>query len=177
MFTTQKRKKLQSLYENYRDYVYWISYNVVHDEYDAEDIVQNSFLKVGGMLDYFEPDQEDKTKMLLSAITKNTAIDYYRKKQKHIEREGSSDPDIIEEILDARQLEDIVIDNYNYENLMKKIEKLPEKYKEMLIMHYLFGLPVKEIAVQMSLSENNAYTRICRARSLLKEMMEMDNEE
>ncbi|MDE6608755.1 MAG: RNA polymerase sigma factor, partial [Lachnospiraceae bacterium] len=95
MFTTQKRKKLQSLYENYRDYVYWISYNVVHDEYDAEDIVQNSFLKVGGMLDYFEPDQEDKTKMLLSAITKNTAIDYYRKKQKHIEREGSSDPDII----------------------------------------------------------------------------------
>ncbi|MDE6608136.1 MAG: sigma-70 region 4 domain-containing protein, partial [Lachnospiraceae bacterium] len=77
----------------------------------------------------------------------------------------------------ARQLEDIVIDNYNYENLMKKIEKLPEKYKEMLIMHYLFGLPVKEIAVQMSLSENNAYTRICRARSLLKEMMEMDNEE
>lgn len=147
MFTTQKRKKLQYLYENYRDYVYWISYNVVHDVDDAEDIVQNSFLKVGRMLDYFETEQEDKIKMLLSAITKNTAIDYYRKKQKHIEREGSSDPDILDEILDAKQLEDIVIDNYNYEHLMKKIDKLPEKYKEMLVMHYLFDLPVKEIAV------------------------------
>lgn len=177
MFTTQKRKKLQYLYENYRDYVYWISYNVVHDVDDAEDIVQNSFLKVGRMLDYFETEQEDKTKMLLSAVTKNTAIDYYRKKQKHIEREGSSDPDILDEILDAKQLEDIVIDNYNYEHLMKKIEKLPEKYKEMLVMHYLFDLPVKEIAVQMSLSENNAYTRICRARTLLKESMEKDKEE
>lgn len=177
MFTTQKRKKLQYLYENYRDYVYWISYNVVHDVDDAEDIVQNSFLKVGRMLDYFETEQEDKIKMLLSAITKNTAIDYYRKKQKHIEREGSSDPDILDEILDAKQLEDIVIDNYNYEHLMKKIEKLPEKYKEMLVMHYLFDLPVKEIAVQMSLSENNAYTRICRARTLLKESMEKDKEE
>ena len=128
------------------------------------------------MLDYFETEQEDKTKMFLNTVTKNTAIDYYRKKQKHIEREGSSDPDIIEEILDARQLEDIVIDNYNYQCLMQKIDKLPEKYKDMLVMHYLFGVPVKEIAVQMSLSENNAYTRICRARNLLKEIMEKDKE-
>jgi len=51
IFTTQKRKKLHKLYETYRDYMYGISYSVVHDVYDAEDIVHNSFLKISRVLD------------------------------------------------------------------------------------------------------------------------------
>ena len=167
LFTTQKRKKFHEIYETYRNYMYGISYSVVHDEYDAEDIVHNSFLKLGRILDSIDMTQTEQTKMFLGTVVRNTAIDYYRKKQKHIETEGTNDPDQIEEILDKKQLETIVIDNYNYERLMKKIDELPAKYRDMLVMHYLFDLPIKEIAVQLSLSEANAYTRMCRAKSLL----------
>jgi len=114
--------------------------------------------------------------MFLGTVVRNTAIDCYRKKQKHIETEGSSDPDQIEEVLDKRQLEAIVIDNYNYERLLKKIDELPKKYRDMLVMHYLFDLPVKEIAVQLSLSEANAYARMCRAKNLLQKAMQEEED-
>lgn len=60
VFTTEKRKKLQELYEAYRDYVYWTGFYIVHDEYDAEDIVQSTFLKISRVLDTIDPAQEEK---------------------------------------------------------------------------------------------------------------------
>ncbi len=159
------------MYETYREYMYWASYSVVRDEYDAEDIVHNSFLKVGRVLDEIDLDNEEKTKMYLITVARNTAIDYYRKKQRMNEVEGINASDLLEEILDVRHPENIVIDHLNYQSLIQKIGELPKKYADILILFYLFDLSVKEIAIQLSLSEANAYTRMCRAKSLLRQEM------
>ncbi len=169
VFTTEKRKKLQELYEAYRDYVYWTGFYIVHDEYDAEDIVQSTFLKISRVLDTIDPAQEEKTKIFLNAVTRNTAIDYYRKKQKR--NEELNEADKIYEATDKKLVEDIVVDNDTYKRLHQKIDGLPKKYADMLVLYYFFDLQIKEIAILLSLSEANAYTRMCRAKSLLLEAM------
>lgn len=151
--------------------MYWVSYSVVRDEFDAEDVVHNSFLKIGRVIDEIDTEDEEKTKMYLITVARNTAIDYYRKKQRMTEVEGINTLDNMEEILDLRHPENIVIDHLNYQGLLQKIEKLPKKYADVLTLFYLFDLSIKEIAVQLSLSEANAYTRMCRAKSLLREEM------
>ena len=80
LFDTEERTKFKELYETYRDYMYWISYSIIHNKQDAEDSVHNAFLKIIRVLDKIDLEQPEKTKMFLTIIAKNTAIDFYRKK-------------------------------------------------------------------------------------------------
>ena len=165
---TEERAKFEKLYETYRDYLYWVSYDIIKNKHDAEDCVHNSFMKISKVLDKIDLTQPDKTKMFLAIITKNTAIDLYRKKKK---RQDWEEPENFEEIVDWNQVEENIIDEYNYQCLLNEIDNLPEKFRDVLRLRYVFDLAIKEIAEQMSTSENNIYARICRAKKLLLEAL------
>jgi len=169
IFDTEERAKFKELYETYRDYLYWISYNIIKNKHDAEDCVHNSFMKVSKVLYKIDLQQPEKTKMFLTIIAKNTAIDFYRKKKK---RQDWEEADNFEEIVDWNRVEENIIDEYNYQCLIKEINNLPEKFRDVLRLRYLFDLTIKEIAEQMSASETNIYARICRAKQLLLEALE-----
>ena len=169
IFDKEERAKFKELYETYKDYLYWISYNIIKNEHDAEDCVHNSFMKVSKVLDRIDPHHPEKAKMFLAIIAKNTAIDFYRKKKKRQDWEGT---DNFEELVDWRQVEENIIDEYNYQCLIKAIDDLPEKFRDVLRLHYVFDLTIQEVAEQLSTTENNIYARICRAKKLLLEELE-----
>lgn len=168
MFETEdERIKFRKLYEKYKNFMYKIAYNTIYDEHEAEDIVHITFLKISSFLDKVDMANEKKTKVFLGTITKNTAIDCYRRKKKLGEVEEL--PEAIDKHINVER---DLIDKYNYQCLIREIEVLPDKYKDVMRLRFVYELSIQETASALSISENNAYARISRAKKMLWEALE-----
>ncbi len=172
--TEEKSKKFRALYETYRQDMYWIGYRVLHDSHEAEDVVQSSFLKLSKVLDEIGEVDEERTKILISVVARNTAIDYYRKRKQQsaeaveeLERKEAG-----RNLSERNQTEAKVIEEYEYRNLLQCIEKLPAKYRDVLRLRYLCELSVSAIARQLSISEANVYARISRGKHMLQKAIQ-----
>lgn len=174
MFETEEESnKFEELYKTYRNYMYWTIYKIIKDEHEAEDVLHNAFIKISKIVNRIDTENEEKTKMFMATIARNTAIDCYRKKQK---LRGVEERETLDNQTDWNRVENNFIDKYNYQCLVKKIEALPEKYKDALRLRCLYGLSIKETAEQLSISENNAYARVCRAKRMLLAAIENKEE-
>ncbi|MEI5994066.1 RNA polymerase sigma factor [Candidatus Enterococcus mansonii] len=62
--------------------------------------------------------------------------------------------------------------NYTGFQLEEEFDKLPERYKIPIILHYYAGFNINEISEQLSLSKNTVKTRLARGRGKLKHLLE-----
>jgi len=69
----------RELVENYQHLAYTVAYNIIKNAQDAEEVVQDSFIKVFGKIDQFK--EEAKFSSWLFKIVYNTALSRIRKKQ------------------------------------------------------------------------------------------------
>lgn len=75
--------KFKLIYKSYRQPIYSVAYNISKNAQDAEDIVEASLIKIIEILYSIAPEEIDSVKgrKLMIAITKNTAVDYLRKRK------------------------------------------------------------------------------------------------
>lgn len=135
----------------------------VKNPYDAEDILQDVFIKIYQNVDKLE--DHSKLKSWLYRITKNTIIDFYRK--------NKDLPIEIEYILNEMIMEQ-ESDNMNKEIagcLASMIFDLPNKYKAPLEYYEIEGKQHKEIAEKLNISLSGSKTRVQRARKKLKDII------
>lgn len=73
--------KFQRIYDQYKNMMYWVAYDITKNTHDAEDVVQLSLIKLIDILYRIEEEEigRSRCKNLLITITKNTAIDHLRK--------------------------------------------------------------------------------------------------
>jgi RNA polymerase sigma-70 factor, ECF subfamily len=135
----------------------------VANEYDAEDILQNVFIKIHENSVYLN----DGTKLQtwVFRITNNAIIDYYRSTKSG---------------MDYTTLADIASDEIQLNDDVKAeaaaciktiLQHLPDKYREAIILAELTHLPQKDVAAALGLSLSGAKSRVQRARKKLKEML------
>ncbi len=127
---------------------------------DIEEILQVVFIKF--WTKHQEIKNDDKTLNWLISVAKYTSADYYRNKENSVSKipfETSTIQLDIENITDESK------------KLIPIINSLPTKYKTVLLMTEIYGLPHKEIAEQFDLSVSCIKTRVVRARKLLAEQM------
>lgn len=74
-----KKDKMEQLYSLYESAVYAIAYSILNNVEQAEDVTQDTFLKIYSYLDDIEEVGSKRTKAFITKIVKNTAIDIYRK--------------------------------------------------------------------------------------------------
>lgn len=138
----------------------------VNDEYEAEDLLQEVFIKIYKNIEHL--DNQAKLKSWLYKITNNTIIDYYRKKN-----HSTLLVDELENVKDV-QMNEEENSNMNDEmvNCLKSfLYELPDKYKEPLEMYEFKGMKHKEISKKLNISLSGSKTRIQRARGKLKEVL------
>lgn len=85
------------------------------------------------------------------------------------------DPTIIEGVKDTNPSNDAVgmLENKERrEHLLSHRNKLPEKYRDVIILYYFKELKIKEIAQEIKITEGNVKVRLNRARQMLKEELE-----
>lgn len=157
----------ESLYKTYSQGMYQIAYGIIHDVQYAEDMVAEAFIRVAKNINRIAEIPADKHRSYLKMIIRNICIDYYR----HINPTDT----ICEMSLDLADNspgpEGIVIDRITVEAIVQAITELPDKYRDVLTLSYLYNHTTEEIGIALNLSPNAIYQRIHRAKNLLKDAL------
>ncbi len=141
---------------------------MVRNDHDAEDVVQESFLKAFKAQESFRGEQA-RTWML--AIIRNTALDFLRRHQ-------ASAAIPLGEGLDPADRspgpERQLLDQSRRERLRRAISSLPEEFREAIVLREIEGLSYKEIAAVLGVPMGTVMSRLSRARGLLLKEVQHD---
>ena len=150
-------KEFESVFEKYGKMLYKIAFLYLGNASDAEDALQEVFIK------YLKADKAFKNdghlKAWLIRVTQNKCKDYLKSPFRN---SGSYDESIDFMHSDS----DLSID------VIKKTVALPQKYKSVIILHYYYDYSVKEISTTLKISESAVKMRLKRGREILKMELE-----
>ena len=142
-------------YYLYKNTIYSIAFSYVHNVVDADDIVQDVFLKYLNSNYYFKtPDNE---KYWLIRVTINTCKSYVKRAWK---QKVDLDDDQVNRTSSELKKED---------SLFEQVYNLPHIYKEIIVLYYYEELSIKDISNTLKISISAVKKRLERARNILKE--------
>jgi len=168
------RQAFVKAYDLYVDQIYRFIYFKVGNKEEAEDLSSAVFLKIWSYLQENNIIDSKTLRSLLYKIARNIIIDHYRKIN---QRENVSLDKTMEQggLIDVKQ--DIAQRAEVMSDLMvieTKLPELKEEYREVIIMRYINELSIKEIAEILDKSKGNVRVLIYRALSVLRELMNQD---
>jgi RNA polymerase sigma-70 factor (ECF subfamily) len=145
-------------FDNYHESIYrFVYYRLNQNKQIAEDLTSDIFLKAWEKRKKFNP-AKSSLKTWLYTIARNSVIDIYRKKKKEINIE-----DINSDLIFSEE----VNENNNLMNFLKaKLKLLNESEQELIILHYIEELEIKEVAV--IIGKNYSATKVAINRALNK---------
>lgn len=165
------------LVERYSRDVYGFVFFMTKDKGDAEDVVQETFVKVWKNLKKFKPDQRFKSWLL--AIARNTTIDYIRKRRHSVfsdfdDEEGSNM--LVETLVDEERLADEIADiAESAKQTGEAVKKLPDIYRSVIALRYEGGLSFEEIGKILKKPVNTVKSQHRRALIALRQIMTDDS--
>lgn len=166
------REALAQLYRSYRDNVYRICLRMVRNPSDAEDLVQETFLRVINKIHTFRGDSQFST--WLYRVTKNVALMQLRKpKFATMDFDDARDQDeFLESVNRASGAVDTESNAADGVLLEVAIKQLPTGYGKVLVLHDVLGYRHTEISKMTGITANNSKSRLCRARRMLRGVLQ-----
>lgn len=164
------------LIEKYKNKIYQLALKLSKDRHDAEDILQETFLKAVDNIDKFRGESSFGTWLYAIAVNAVRAHFADRKKAELRPLEdylptghesADSRPELFEwgnphELMEQKELQEL-IDGY--------LAEMPNKYSMPFVLRYYEDLSIKEVAKAMKLSVAATKSRILRARLALREKL------
>lgn len=145
----------------YHQKLYRAAYRIVQDVANAEDIVQDVYIKLWNKRS--ELGNIDNTEVFSMIILRNTCLDFLRKSKKNYQT--TYDIDIPEKESLTYQIE--LKDNTN--QVRRIINKLPEQQRQVVMMKHWDGYSDEEIELATGLSPGNIRVLLSRARKTIRE--------
>ncbi|MGJ1361159.1 sigma-70 family RNA polymerase sigma factor [Sphingobacterium spiritivorum] len=143
----------QLIWNEFSKELYFFILKKVNDTSSADDVFQNTFLKVHKNISSMR--QNNKVKAWLFQIARNEIINHYNQERTHVE-----------ELKDSQETESIPYDNICCFD--KFVNNLPYPYREVIEMVYIKGMKQNEAAALLEITLPNVKARIKRAKDLLK---------
>lgn len=162
-----KRKFQKQLFERYYGKMMAICYRYAKDSDEAQDMVQNGFIKVFKKLDVYN--FEGSLEGWIRRIMVNTAIDQIRKNKRNpflIEDEERVQN--IEEETPFSTEEDEFYSKLKAETAIKAISELSPAYRMVFNMYVIEGFTHKEIAEYLEISEGTSKSNLAKAKQKLR---------
>ena len=148
----------------------------IQDEDLANDVFQDTFVKVINTLKRGKYNEEGKFLQWTMRIAHNLIIDHFRKAKRMPTMSPPDEFDIFNIIKDpSLNVEASIIKEQIEGDLYKLIEQLPEEQKEVLKLRHFSELSFKEIADQTDVSINTALGRMRYALINLRKLMEKNH--
>ena len=161
------------LWNKYNKQIFANVLKLVRSIDDADDIVQDTFLKAFNALHSYN--HTFPFPAWLYKIASNTCIDYFRRKRirpisiENINREGGDIYDIIPD--KSTPIDVHIINNEMKEALLKAVELLPLRYKQCIQLRHFEELSYEEISLTMNLPLGTVKITLFRARKMLLTML------
>jgi len=169
--------QLDELYNNYRGRIENFIRHMVRDSVQAEDLTQEVFMHAQRGLKDFRGEASPLT--WLFRIANNLCLDYLRKEKgrgmmveffeyldnrdQDLGVQGKSDEDQQPQLLERREMSECV---------QEFIDRLPETYRSVMVLYYLEGFSIEEIAGILGASSVSIRVRLHRAREELRTLLE-----
>ncbi|RDY58122.1 RNA polymerase sigma factor [Flagellimonas nanhaiensis] len=145
-------KAISLLYDNYGDTLYGVAYKVVKDEELAQDVLQESFIKIWKKADSYDP---SKAKLFtwLFRIIRNTAIDKLRSINNKTDKEVQ---------IDVSDVYNLGVDGIRPEHMdiQENLDKLEPKYRIVLEALFFEGMTQQEASEELEMPLGTIKSRL-----------------
>lgn len=176
LYIAGNESSLEILIARHKKRVFSYVMMVVRDRHLAEDIFQDTFIKVIQTLKRGSYNDEGKFLPWVLRIAHNLVIDHFRRQKRMPLVDGGEDFDIFS-VVSMRQgnVEDRLVKTQLRSDIRKAVEQLPSEQREVLIMRHYLDMSFKEIADSTNVSINTALGRMRYALINLRKQMEKKN--
>ncbi|MDN4606729.1 sigma-70 family RNA polymerase sigma factor [Sporosarcina highlanderae] len=167
----ERDQLLLTAIDSYGDYLLRLIYAIIKDEKKAEDIVQEVFIRYYLNLEKFEGRSSVKTYLYRIAV--NECHNYF-KSWAYRKMEISN---LFGHLLVNKDTpEKKILQKESDDHIVKMIEGLPLKYREVIWLHYYSELTVTEIGSVLNCPVNTVKTRLARGREMARIALEEGND-
>ncbi len=152
---TKSETEVQQVIQNYGNLLYRTAYILLGNAHDVQDVLQEVMIKYMEKAPDFQDVEHEKAWLL--KVTANLCKDFLRFNRRH------SYISLEDLELTSREPED--------RNILKEVISLPSKWKTVLLLHYVEGYPLREIAGILGISENAVKKRVQRGKEALQKKL------
>jgi len=163
------------LVELYQEKLYHMAYRMLNNRQEAEDVVQDTFLRVYNNLERYDTSMKFST--WIYRIATNLSIDRLRKRKpvysldaESSEYEGLDGYSMIPS--DNRTPESEMLISETQRIIHQAIDTLPPKYKTVMILRYIHELSLQEVGDILDMPVTTIKTRVHRGREFLRKKLE-----
>jgi RNA polymerase sigma factor (sigma-70 family) len=164
------RSSQGTLYHWLYGYAMKICYRYTNHQHEAEELTNESFVKLFKNLHLFDTGRQLNTEALLKAWFKriiiNTCIDYLRKHHSMLNGHGHSTDS--ESVADTQET---AIDKLSYEEIIEAIKQLTPVYRTVFNLFAIEGMTHEEIATQLQISVGASKSNLSKARHNLRKII------
>ena len=165
---------LETLIRRHKNRVFAYILMIVKDKELAEDLFQDTFIKVINTFRSGQYKEEGKFIQWVMRIAHNLIIDYFRKVKRIPIIDNNDDYDIFDKVrIPVESVEEMIITEQIHKDVKRLIEFLPKEQKDVLVMRHYGDMSFKDIAEVTNVSINTALGRMRYAlinlRKLVKE--------
>lgn len=154
----------------YNDWLKHTARSILDNEQDAEEVVQEIFLRVWRGIEEFRGDA--RIIGWLTPIVRNIAVDFLRRRMKEQVLDSASAEELFSHGLWGTR-PDVLLERQETSVLVRRyMDDLRDEYQGILILRHFEDMDLKEIAQRLSISDVNARVREHRARGALKKNLE-----
>lgn len=174
MFWNREERAIEVTAQLYGGYCTRIAFNITRNEEDAEECVNDSYLKVWNSI---PTDRPEFFKPYIGRITRNTAISRYR--QMHAKKRGSGETDLVfEELAECipggkdteKELEDKEIAAL----ISSFLRSEKEEARLLFVRRYWYSESITQLSSDFGFSESKVKSSLFRTRSALKKFLKKE---
>ncbi len=163
------RKAQVQLYNQYCNGMYIVAKRFVKDDMDAEDVLQEAFIKAFSKLHQYQA--EVTFGAWLKRIVINKSIDFLKSKKERLVELEEAHLKVIDTDDDDKWLVD---DAITVNEVKDAINKLPDKYKYVVMLYLIEGYDHQEISEILNISEVASRTQLSRGKVKLQELLTLE---
>lgn len=176
LYKNGNEEAFSTLVNRHKKKIYTTIYLIVKDQYLAEDLMQDTFVKVVNTIKSGRYNEEGKFLPWVSRIAHNLAIDHFRKAKRYptiVMEDGSNVFNTLE--FSEVSIESKKIQEDTHALLRDLIRELPDSQREVLMMRHYMQMSFQEIADATNVSINTALGRMRYALINLRKKMDKKN--
>ena len=164
------RELFEKIYDNYQKQMFYVIYKKIQDRQYAEDALQNLFIRIATNITKLRTLNEEETQYYLYTCAKNAAIDMNKKLSKI-------------KAVSLEEFYNIPDNSYKYtakefeekDYVVSLLQKLPDKYSDVLYCRYVTGLNDYEISIALNRKINTVRQQMSRGKKQFIALYEKEN--
>ena len=159
--------------KKYGRYCHYIAYQILHNDEDAKEVVNDTYLKTWNTI---PPKRPDPLKPYVGTISRQLALDVYKKQ--HAQRRGGQVSLVLDELSECIPDNDSGADIGESVALSDALSRfmwaLPQRTRNIFVRRYFYMSSVAEIAKDFSMKESNVTMHLLRTRKKLEQFLQKE---